>query len=90
LKKVLVYLLVTADIADAAHRVEELKRIGVGVLFAQAEMNPRQGLTPNAAQKEFANRYVYGKKYLTETWEDYCARYGFSTYAGDLGKGEEQ
>jgi hypothetical protein len=83
--KVLVYLLVTADIADAAHRVEELKRIGVGVLFAQAEMNPRLGITPNAAQKEFANRYIYGKKYLSETWEDYCGRYGFSAYAGDLG-----
>jgi hypothetical protein len=53
-------------------------------------MNPRLGITPNAAQKEFANRYIYGKRYLSETWAAYCARYGFSPYAGDLGKGEEQ
>lgn len=69
---IFIYLLVTKDIADAENRVDALRDIGT--IYAQAEQNPSKGITPNAAQKEFANRYVYSKRYRIETWDDYCRR----------------
>lgn len=42
--------LVTADIEDAAARVEALKGYKAINLYAQAERNERHGITPNAAQ----------------------------------------
>lgn len=73
---VFVYLLVTPDIEDAAHRVEALKRFTGIHLYAQPERNERIGIVPNALQKEFAQRYVYGKCYRRETWQEYMIRWG--------------
>lgn len=75
--RIFVYLLVTADIQDAANRVEALK-IYKGInLYAQAERNERLGILPNAAQLEFQQRYIYGGCYRKETWKEYCERKGF-------------
>ena len=75
--RIFVYLLVTADIADAERRVRELCGIGKITIYAQAEQNPSKGITPNAMQKEFAQRYIYGGCYRNETWNAYCKRKGF-------------
>lgn len=77
--RIFVYLLVTADIQDAADRVEELKRYKGINLYAQAERNERMGILPNAEQLEFQQRYIYGGCYRKETWEEYCERKGFIT-----------
>lgn len=76
--RLFVYLLVTKDIDDAAYRVERLKEIGSISIYAQAEQNEAKGIRPDAMQKEFANRYVYGKGFRKETWHEYCERHGFS------------
>lgn len=70
-----VYLLVTKDIKDAAYRVDRLKHLKGITIYAQAEMNPRLGIIPNTLQKEFAQRYIYGKCYRKETWEEYLERH---------------
>ena len=72
--RVFIYLLVTADLQDAAKRVEALKKYKGINLYAQAERNERLGVTPNKMQMEFAQRYIYGGCYRTETWEEYCRR----------------
>lgn len=77
--RIFIYVLVTADIADAAARVEALKGYKGINLYAQAERNERLGIMPNAAQLEFQQRYVYGGCYRTETWVEYCKRKGIST-----------
>ena len=76
--RLFVYLLVTSDIENAAYRVERLKELKSISIFAQAERNTAQGITPNAAQKEFCNRYIYGGKFRTETWREYCTRTNFN------------
>ena len=73
--KVFVYLLVTADIVDAEYRVEELKRIGVGRIFAQAEQNPTLGIVPNKEQRRFT-RWMYMHNYRKESWDTFCIRDG--------------
>ena len=70
--RIFVYLLVTADIEDAAERVEALKGYKAINLYAQAERNERLGILPNKAQLEFQQRYVYGGCYRKETWQEYC------------------
>lgn len=70
-----VYLLVTRDIENAAYRVERLKRLKGISIYAQAERNERKGVIPNTLQKEFAQRFIYGRCYKTETWEEYLARH---------------
>lgn len=70
-----VYLLVTKDVANAAERVERLKQLNGISIYAQAERNERKGIVPNALQKEFAQRYVYGRCYLSETWPEYLTRH---------------
>lgn len=70
-----VYLLVTKDIENAAYRVERLRRIKGIHLYAQPERNEREGIVPNALQKEFAQRYVYGHCYRAETWAEYIGRH---------------
>lgn len=70
-----IYLLVTEDLTDAACRVERLKRLKGISLYAQPERNGRKGIVPNARQKEFVQRYVYGRCYLRETWEQYLERH---------------
>lgn len=74
--RIFVYLLVTADIKDAAERVEALKGYKAINLYAQPERNERLGIRPNAGQLEFAQRYIYGGNYRGETWEEYCLRRG--------------
>lgn len=72
--RIFIYLLVTADIPDAADRVEELKGYKGINIYAQAERNERLGIMPNAAQLEFQQRYVYSGRYRIETWREYCQR----------------
>ena len=74
--RVFIYLLVTADLQDAAERVEALKKYKGINLYAQPERNERLGVIPNKMQLEFAQRYIYGGCYRTETWEEYCRRRG--------------
>lgn len=74
--KVFIYLLVTKDIGDAAERVEALKGYKGINLYAQAERNEKLGIVPNALQLEFAQRYIYGGCYRSETWEQYCKKKG--------------
>lgn len=76
--RIFVYLLVTADIEDAADRVEALKGYKAINLYAQAERNERLGILPNKAQLEFQQRYVYSGKYRKETWHEYCQRHEFN------------
>ena len=76
--RIFIYLLVTADLADAAERVEALKRYRAINLYAQAERNERLGVVPNEGQLEFAQRYIYGGNYRKETWAEYCRRKGFN------------
>lgn len=71
---VFVYVLVTADVEDAARRVEAISRCPGINIYAQAEQNPRLGITPNAIQQEFAQRYVYSGRYRKETWSEYQYR----------------
>lgn len=75
--RLFVYLLVTKDIENAAYRVERLKALKNISIYAQAERNAAQGIIPNAAQLEFAQRYIYGRSYKKETWTAYCGRNGF-------------
>lgn len=75
--RIFIYLLVTADIEDASERIEALKGYKAINIYAQAERNERMGITPNAGQLEFQQRYVYSGCYRTETWKEYCARRGF-------------
>lgn len=75
--RIFIYLLVTADIGDAATRVEALKGYKAINLYAQAERNERLGIMPNKAQLEFQQRYMYGGCYRSETWTEYCNRKGF-------------
>lgn len=72
--RVFIYLLVTDDLQDASERVEALKRHKGINLYAQPERNERLGVIPNKSQLEFAQRYIYGGCYRTETWEEYCRR----------------
>lgn len=70
-----IYLLVTQDVENAAYRVERLKRLKGVSIYAQPERNERKGIIPNALQKEFAQRFVYGRCYLKESWAEYLARH---------------
>lgn len=72
--RIFIYLLVTADLADASERVEALKGYKAINLYAQAERNERLGIMPNKMQMEFQQRYVYSGRYRQETWEEYCQR----------------
>lgn len=76
--RIFIYILVTADVQDAADRVESLKIYRSINLYAQAERNDRMGIQPNVAQLEVQQRYMYGGCYRTETWHEYCQRRGFN------------
>lgn len=77
--KVFIYILVRSDLQEADYRVQELNRICRNFsLYAQAERNGQNGIVPNTAQLEFAQRYVYGKCYKKENWREYCQRKGFN------------
>lgn len=75
--KVFIYMLITEDVQDASDRAEILKKYTGINLYAQAERNERIGVIPNKMQLEFAQRYIYGGCYRTETWEEYKERKGF-------------
>jgi len=75
--RLFVYLLVTKDLENADYRVQWLKKLTNISIYAQAERNPIQGIMPNAAQKEFCHRYIYGRGYKKETWLEYCKRTNF-------------
>lgn len=72
---IFVYLLVTSDIQNAADRVDRLKKLKGIHIYAQAERNERKGIVPNALQQEFAQRYIYGRSYLKESWQEYLNRH---------------
>lgn len=72
--RIFVYAIIRKNISEACERIEALKKLKSIHIYAQAEENLRKGVVPNAAQKEFANRYVYGKLYKKETWHEYCDR----------------
>ncbi len=75
--RIFIYMLVTPDLKDASERVEAIKGYPGINLYAQAERNERQGISPDKAQLEFAQRYIYGGVYRRETWEEYCGKRGF-------------
>jgi hypothetical protein len=72
--KLYIYLLVTKDIDNAAHRVEKLKRLKNISIYAQAERNETKGIVPGADQLEFSQRYVYKGLFRKETWREYCQK----------------
>lgn len=72
--RLFIYLLVTTDLEDASARVEALKKIGSICLYAQAERNEKKGIIPNAAQIEFAQRYIYSGIFRRESWTEYCTK----------------
>ena len=76
--RIFIYILVMLDLKDASERVEALKDYPGINLYAQAERNERQGIVPNKAQLEFAQRYIYSGIYRKETWKEYCGKRGFS------------
>lgn len=76
--RVFVYLLVTADLDSASHRVEALKKLSGINLYAQAERNELLGVVPSADQLEFAQRYVYSGVWRTESWPSYKRRKGMA------------
>ena len=79
-----IYLLVTKDIENAAYRVEKLKRLNGISIYAQPERNDRKGIVPNAMQKEFAQRYIYGRCYLKESWPEYMQRHKLAEGNGGM------
>jgi len=79
--KIFIYLLVRNDINDAEYRVRELFKINKHFhLYAQPERNI--GVEVTKEMKEFANRYIYGRLYYNETWEEYCYRHRYKKLKG--------
>ncbi len=72
--RILVYLLVTEDIENASQRVEAIKHLKGINFFAQAERNESLGIVPNKAQKHFALRFMGGRCYKKETWQEHLVR----------------
>lgn len=74
--KVFIYLLVRKDIAEAEERLKALCGIYKHFnIYAQPERNEPKGIVPDKMQMEFAQRYVYGRCYKSETWEEYIERH---------------
>lgn len=73
--RLFIYLLVTKDIENAAERVERLKHLKGITVYAQPERDERKGIIPNTLQKKFAQRYIYGKCYRKESWDQYKMRH---------------
>lgn len=80
--RLFVYFIVRKDLNEASRRIEGIKKLKGISIYAQAEQNAAKGIIPNKAQKEFANRYIYGRLYKTETWTEYCSRKGLR-FEGD-------
>lgn len=76
--KVFIYTLVRKDLEEADLRIHQLHKIYKGFnIYAQAERNDKKGIIPNKMQLEFTQRYVYGRCYKKETWEQYKERHHF-------------
>lgn len=74
--KIFIYLLVQKDTANAERRVRALCDISKNLnIYAQAERNSLLGIYPTKAQLDFAQRYIYGRCYKSETWEEYKIRF---------------
>jgi len=74
--KIFIYVLVRKDLYEADERVQVLHNINKSFnLYAQAERNEGKGIIPNKLQLEFAQRYVYGRLYKKENWQQYCKRH---------------
>lgn len=74
--RVFIYILVRKDIKDAEYRIQQLHGMFKSLCFyAQAERNEGKGIVPNKMQLEFAQRYVYGRLYRKESWNEYCERH---------------
>lgn len=73
--KVFIYILVKKDLEEADCRVQALNKIKGLQLYAQAERNTLKGIIPNKLQLEFAQRYIYGRCYKKETWQEYLKRH---------------
>ena len=76
--RLFIYLLVTSDLENASYRVEQLKKLKGITIYAQAERNERLGIVPNPLQLDFTQRYIYGGKFRTETWEEYTKKRGLN------------
>jgi hypothetical protein len=73
--KLFIYLLVTADVDDAAYRVEKLKTLRGISIYAQPERNSGKGIVPGTEQQIFAHKYIFGRCYKKETWPEYQKRH---------------
>ncbi len=74
--KIFIYLLVRKDIAEAEERLKSLCEIYKHFnIYAQPERNEPEGIIPDKMQLEFAQRYVYGRCYKSETWQRYVERH---------------
>ena len=56
-------------------KIEKLKQLKGISIYAQAERNERKGIIPDERQLEFSQRYIYGGKYRSETWQEYCRKH---------------
>lgn len=74
--RLFIYLLVTADIDNAAYRVEQLRSLRGITIYAQAERNESMGITPNRLQREFAYGYVHSGIFRTLSWKEYAKEKG--------------
>lgn len=72
--KIFIYILIRKDLQEADYRVQQLKQLKGINLYAQAERNELKGIIPNKSQLEFAQRYIYGRAYKKETWQEYCKK----------------
>lgn len=77
--RMFIYLLVTEDLDNAEHRVEQLKKLRGITIYAQAERKLDGKSEPNALQKEFCQRYVYSGKFRSVSWTDYINERGLIT-----------
>lgn len=73
--KVFIYILVKKDLEEADRRVQALKKIKGLSIYAQAERNSLKDIVPNKLQLEFTQRYIYGRCYKNETWQEYLKRH---------------
>ena len=73
--KIFIYTLVRKDLQEADERIHTLHNICKSFnIYAQAERNDPKGIIPNKLQLEFTQRYVYGRPYKKETWNEYLGR----------------
>lgn len=73
--KLFLYFIVRSNIAEAETRIEELKKIDKNLcVYSQAERDVTGKKQPSREMLEFAQRYVYGRRYKKETFTEYKQR----------------